>query len=219
MWLRGRPELGRAGRRVTSSPPPPPGLDTALWTGWHHYACAPGQVMAAWPSPQSRLLGQGTECAQRGPPVQKTLTLNPVPALAGGFQESLYFPHPQCLRWRVQRGTVYTVCPGDRQALAAVNPCTFPCQGPSPPHLQFSAHSRGNSDHMTQGLSSNSVGAPVEKIHLQQHLDLVSLNTRPGWHLSPPPSSLGSLPWPETGANGFSSSPATPASHLISSLC
>ena len=182
-----------------SPPPCPRGLDTALWTGWYHCPCAPGQVTAAWPSPQNRLLGQDTECAQRGPPVQKTLTPNLRPALGGCFQESLHFPHPQGFRWRVQRGTVNSVrgtVNTWRLALTAVDPCAFPCQGPSPLHLQSSAHPRGNSDHMTQGLSPNSVGTPIEKTHLQEHLDLVSLNTRPGWRLSPPPSSLGSLPWP-----------------------
>ena len=156
------------------------------WT--RHRVCSEGSPCAEDP------YSQPCPCPCRGLPRISPLPSSPVLEVEGSKRYHLY-----CVSWR--------------QALAAVNPRAFPCQGPSPPHLQFSAHSRGNSDHMTQGLSSNSVGAPIEKIHLQQHLDLVSLNTRPGWHLSPPPSSLGSLPWPETGANGFSSSPAAPASH------
>lgn len=65
----GRKEGLTLAQRVAYPPPPPalpflvwqePGWDTALWTGWHHCPCAPGQGAAACPQPteQSPWTGQ-----------------------------------------------------------------------------------------------------------------------------------------------------------------
>lgn len=101
----------------------------------------------------------------------QTLTLYPLTALAGGFQSSLHFPQPQGWRWGIQTwrlalGQLWTQVP-------------FPAWVA---HLIFSPQSTHvvTSDHMTRGVGSDSVGTPTEKIHLQVHLNLVSLNTMPG---------------------------------------
>lgn len=54
---------------------------------------------------------------------------------------------------------------------SAVELYAFSHQGPSP-HLRSSAHPRGDSDHRTWGLSSDSVGIPTEKVSPSRALEL-----------------------------------------------
>lgn len=122
-----------------------------------------------------------------GPPSRPLLYS--LTTFAGGFQQSLCFPHPQGLRWRIQRSAINTMhLISETASGPAVDPCAFPSQGPSP-LFQCSAHLRGVSDHMTWGLGSDSEGIPTEKVPLSSAFELGFLKhfarmTPP--HLLPP---------------------------------